>query len=224
MKISTVILVVSLSIIPTLTNGVTIAQWTFEPEVQTPASVEPNTTASEFTLNSGAITYYSGNGPTAVNAIGGTSWTAAGPGASDAKWWEFTVTADSGYVLNLASLTFDDQASGTGAAHWSVTINGIQAISDQSTHNSFASGPMNIVDLSAVGFQDLTAADIKIFGFGASGIRGTWRLDNVTLDGMVAPVSSVPDSLPLSLVGAALFGVLAFARRLWLAAPDRMPN
>ncbi|HKI69858.1 MAG TPA: hypothetical protein VKA67_09740, partial [Verrucomicrobiae bacterium] len=127
----------------------TIAQWTFETDVQTPASVDPNVTHSDFVLSSGSVVFHSGNAPTAVTGISGTGWTASSPNDSDAKWWEFTITANSGYVLDLASLTFDDRASGTGAADWSVAINGVMVVSDEPTHDSFSASPMNTVTLNS---------------------------------------------------------------------------
>lgn len=213
MKTSLAVFVFSLvSITPALVMGTTIAQWTFDDGAQTPTPGAPNTTVSSFTINSGGITFPQGNPSTGL-AISGTGWNVADGNA----YWEFTVTPNSGYTLDLASLMFDDRASGTGPSGWSVTINGVTAAS-RSTHGSFVSGPMNTIDLSAVAFQDLTAADVKIFGFGASGSMGTWRLDNVNLDGMVTQVASVPDSISFGFAAAVLFGVLIFPRRIAVGA------
>lgn len=208
MKISIAILVISLSITPTLIRALPIAQWTFEPPDQTSASVDPDASATVFNLSSGSVSHPAGNAPTGTTAISGTGWDVP----DGAKWWEFTVTADYGYVLNLASLEFDDRASSSGPKNWSLTINGIPTASNQATHTSFSTDPMDAIDLSA--FQNLAVADVKIFGFGATSAAGTWRLDNVSLNGTVAQMSSVPDSLPLHFAAAGLIGVLVFARRL----------
>jgi len=186
-------------------HAVPISQWTFEPGVQTPAFVDPNATASNFTLSAGGVTFPSGNAPTATTAISGIGWNVS----DGVKWWEFTVTANVGYALNLTTLTFDDRRSATGATGWSVTVNGITVISSQPTHLNFSGGPMNTVDLSAIALSNSTI--VKIFGFGASGSTGTWRLDNVTLNGAVAQVQTVPDSLSFSFTGCFLLGFLAFS-------------
>ncbi|HKI70602.1 MAG TPA: hypothetical protein VKA67_13520, partial [Verrucomicrobiae bacterium] len=145
-------------------------------------------------------------------------WTASSPNDSDAKWWEFTITANSGYALDLASLTFDDRASGTGAADWSVAINGVMVVSDESTHDSFSASPMNTVTLNS--YQDLTSANIKIFGYGATGGSGTWRLDNVTLNGMTVPV---PASSPGFAGWCCLLGLLAVAGQFGNEAKKSRP-
>lgn len=194
-------------------RAITISQWTFETGVQTPASVDPNATASSFTLSSGGVTFPSGNAPTATTAISGTGWNVA----DGVKWWQFTVTANAGYQLDLTSLTFDDQRSPTGPASWSVTVNGVTAVSGLGTHAAFAANPMNTVSLSGLAFQDLGSAVVKIFGFGASAPVGTWRLDNVNLNGTVAQNPAVPDAgttaLLLSIPLLGLFALRRFTTR-----------
>jgi len=199
------ILVVSLvSITPALVSGTPIAQWTFDGSSQAPASVVPDATGSNFTLNSGGVTFPQGN-PSTSQAISGTGWNVS----DGVKWWDFTVTANAGYLLDLTSLTFDDQRSSSGPVNWSVTINGVAAASGQNTHGVFSTYPMNTVDLTA--FPDMTSVDVRIFGYGASGSTGTWRLDNVTLNGTVP---SVPDSLPLEFAAVTVLGMLFLSRRL----------
>jgi hypothetical protein len=212
MKTSMAILVCSLiGITPALVLGTTIAQWNFDASPQTAASFDPNAPATSFTLSSGGtINFYQGN-PSTGKAISGTGWNAASPTASGAQWWEFTVTANAGYVLDLTSLTFDDQKSSTGPANWSVTINGVDATppGPPSTHSTFSTTPMDTVSLTA--FQNLPSADVKIIGYGATSSLGTWRLDNVTLNGLVSPV---PDSISCLAVLAWALGLLAALGRL----------
>jgi hypothetical protein len=199
MKIKMAISILVTAAIPAF--GDTIANWTFDSDSPTATSVDPNATASSFTLSSGSVTYYKGN-PSTGQAIGGKGWN-----VSDGNmWWEFTVTADAGDVLNFKSLTFDDRASGTGPTDWSVTINGDPAGSSQSTHGSFST---DTADLSAAEFQGLTSAEVKIFGFGATSSKGTWRLDNVSLNRKTRPV---PVSLPVGFGAGALLTVLALSR------------
>lgn len=207
MKTSTAILLCSLfGINPALVRGTAISQWNFDSGsvgTQAAAVMDLNATASSFNLSSGTVVFYQGNPPSG-QAIGQTGWNVS----DGVKWWDFTITANAGFLLDLATLTFDDQRSGTGPVNWSVTINGVSAASGQFTHTTFST---DSITLPAGAFQDLPSAEIKIFGYGATSSAGTWRLDNVTLNGMVLPV---PDSMP-SLAGlGCVLGLLAVLRRI----------
>jgi hypothetical protein len=157
--------------------------YTFDTDVQTPASVDPLVSASDFNLSSGTVSFVQGN-PTSGSAVSGINWNVA----DGAKWWEFTLTPNAGYELNLSVLQFDDRASPTGPTNWSVSVNGNVVISEQTSHLNFTSSPMNTVDLTDPMFQGLSSAYVQIFGYDASGPVGTWRLDNVTLGGSVIAV------------------------------------
>jgi len=182
----------------------TIAQWNFDGSVQTAASVDANVTATTFAPSAGVNTFVTGN-PNTGQAITATGWNVV----DGTKYWGFTITASGGFVLDLSSLTFDDQRSATGPTSWTVTVNGITALSSQATHNGVFGG--DSVSLSGASFQNLSAADVRIFGFGASGSGGTWRLDNVILGGSVDRASTAPaapDSLPTIFDALALAGVI----------------
>jgi len=100
MKITTAILVCSLiGINPVLVMGTPIAQWNFgsgASGTQTAAVVDPNATATSFTVSSGSVNFYQGT-PPADLAIGMIGWKVL----DGDKWWIFTVTANAGYVLDL---------------------------------------------------------------------------------------------------------------------------
>jgi hypothetical protein len=187
-----------------------ISQWTFDGAVQTAASVDPNATASSFTLSSGGLTFPAGN-PNTGEAISGNAWRVA----DGVKWWEFTVSAEPGYLLNLNSLTFDDQRSTTGPTLWSVVVNGATVSSSQATHTTISSGH-DSVDLSTAAFQGLSSGVVKIFGFNGTGTSdsGTWRLDNVILNGTLTPIQSVPETLPFGFTAFFVLGFLAIAHKI----------
>jgi hypothetical protein len=188
----------------TFSYAASITQYNFDGSVATASSTAANVTASSFTLNTGSATFVGGNPSTGQAITGSSGWN----GTDGAKFWEFTVTASSGFALNLSSLTFDDQKSTTGPGSWTLVINGVTVVSSQTTHTSILSGN-NSVNLSGIAFQNLGSVDVKISGFGASSASGTWRVDNVTLNGTVSPaVASVPDSLPFVFEAMALGGVM----------------
>jgi hypothetical protein len=180
--------------------------YTFETQVQTPSSFDPLLAASNFNLSSGTVSFVAGNAPTATTAISGIGWNVA----DGAKWWGFTLTPDAGYALDLSSLQFDDRASATGPINWSVSVNGTAAISGQSSHASFSTSPMNTVDLTASAFQGLSSADVRIFGYNASGPTGTWRLDNVRLNGLV---KFVPEPHAYEIAAVACLALLGLRKR-----------
>jgi len=190
--------------IATSSFAASATQYNFDGSVATASSVDANATASSFTLNTGAATFVSGNPATGQAITGSSGWN----GADGVKFWEFTVTANSGFALNLSSLTFDDQRSGTGPVTWTLVINGTTVVSSQATHTSILAGN-NSVSLSGLTFQNLGSVDVKISGFGATGGSGTWRVDNVTLNGTVdRAVASVPDSLPFAFDATVMGGVM----------------
>ena len=189
--------------IATASFAASVTQYNFDGSVVTASSVDANATASTFTQSAGANSFFSGN-PSTGQAISGTGWN----GADGAKFWEFTVTANGGFALNLSSLTFDDQKSTTGPTSWTVVVNGTTVLSSQATHTSITSGN-NSVSLSGLTFQNLGSVDVKISGFSATSSAGTWRVDNVTLNGTVdRAVASAPDSLPFAFEAMVMGGVM----------------
>lgn len=179
--------------------------YTFETEVATPASPANGISGTSFAISVGTFNYASGCAPTAATAISDNDWR----GGEGAKWWEFTVTPTAGGLLNLRELSFDDQRSGTGPAQWSVTVNGMTAAANQNTHAAFG---RSIVDLSGTSFQGLGSAAVRIYGYNGTSSSGTWRLDNVTLEGNVMAVPE-PSSWALLAGG----GLLMFAGlRRWI--------
>jgi hypothetical protein len=183
-----------------------VVLYAFDGGAATPTTVDPNATATSFSLNpASTVSFFQGN-PTTGSAISGTGWNVT----DGSKYWEFTVTANAGFNIDLSSLTFDDQKSSTGPTGWTVTVNGTTVASGQTTHSPFGG---NTISLTGIPFQDLAAADVKIYGFGASGSGGTWRVDNVTLNGSVdRGAAAVPDSLPFAYAAMALIGIMLLGR------------
>ena len=184
----------------------------FESEMATPAVQNPLVSVSPFTLSSGSVSFPAGNEST--DAVSGKGWNLP----AGAKWWEFTIEpVNPGDQLFLTGLTFDDQRSGTGPIEWSVAVNDFPVGGPRNTHDSFGDSPMNLANLSAASFQELSRAEIRIFGFGAPSAQGTWRLDNVILDGAVTAVPEPGSTAILFTLGCAL---LAVGRR-WIAGTGR---
>jgi hypothetical protein len=191
----------------TTSTHAALLTYTFETDVATPNTMASGIEATSFAISAGTFNYTSGCAPTAATAISDSDWR----GSEGAKWWEFTVTPAAGSLFNLTAISFDDQRSGTGAAQWSLSVNGVMAVSNQSTHTAFG---RSTVDLSGSSFQGLSAAAVCIYGYNGTSSSGTWRLDNVTVEGSVTAVPE-PTSWALLLGG----GLVIFAGvRRWPTA------
>lgn len=230
MKISAAILVVLLSITPTLTNGVTIAQWTFESSVPTTAGpIAPEIGSGE------AIAFHADSQTTFSNPLGNGSseaWSANRWSVDD--YWQFSVST---FGFKDIHVSFDQYGSKTGPGDF-----GLQYSTDGINFSTFAryvlpsagswdsgsfdlSSEINLNNGSTVYFRldDNSTVPTDSADYSAVRSGGTDRIDNFTVCG-TAESSAVPDSLPLHCAAAALFGVLVFARRLWPVVPGRMPN
>jgi len=160
-----------------------LVTYDFEGTQSTPSQVDGNLSAGSFQRNTGnAVGYSSGNG--GGDAISGSGWT--GVDSSNDKYWEFTVTANAGVQLDLTQLDFDYRSTPTGPSNWELTING--ALSGGGSLQNDSSFQTVNAPLVLTG---LDSAVVRISGFGASSSGGTWRMDNVMLDGLA--VATVPE-------------------------------
>lgn len=187
--------------IATSASAVTLVHYDFDSETTAPSQVAASVSASGFTLHttSGELSpnlYNQGSG----KAVGHNGWNVV----DGEKWWSLTLTADAGMKLDLNSLAFKDRATGTGADDWSLFINGIAVTSGSASKVSSGSLGDQLIDLSpfAASFANIESAEFKLFGFGDGSSGGTWRLDDVRVDGELVQktietpdVTAVPESL-----------------------------
>lgn len=172
-------------------------------------------TISSMTRGSGVIA--SG----AAGTFSAKSWT-TGNTADLNDYFSFSITPQAGYELSLTSLILDEQRSGTGIQSWAVRSSLDSFVSDLGTfsvpdNTSLRSDQTTTLDAS---FNSITSAiEFRIYGYEAEGNAGTWRLDNVRLEGLLtspAAPASVPESLPAGFDSLALCGVIFFSRKVFL--------
>ncbi|GAB2604643.1 endonuclease/exonuclease/phosphatase family protein [Spirosoma areae] len=176
----------------------TLAQWNFDNSLPGPPTVITNVSATNATIGSGVTgpTYPQGN-PAAGKAFSGSGWNV--PSFDANKYVQVSLSPAASYTMTLTQLAFDEQRSGTGPTTWSLRSSLDNFAADLNTTPSSTTSPTSngsfttrVVSLSATtGFQNLSApVTFRIYGYGASGAAGTWRFDNITLSGTVAPVNS----------------------------------
>ncbi|MFK8165551.1 MAG: hypothetical protein AB8H12_24095, partial [Lewinella sp.] len=173
-----------------------LATWTFEPDPGTtaPATVAANATAAdaEFGPGVGGISFFSGNG-TGTEAYAGNTWNTAGIAAD--RYLDFTITADPGFCLDVASISFDLDRSGTGPQTFGVII----ADNQDFLPNQFYGGSNNST-LASTSYESFSFSGafsgnvikVRIFAWDASAAGGTLRFDNVVIDGVVSPDTEPP--------------------------------
>lgn len=123
----------------------------------------------------------------------------AGTGRYNAKGWTnttsidaddyftFTLTPNSGYKINFASLDFTLQRSNTGPANFSVrSSRDNYATSIETIPATGTTGSPKTVSLSGATFQNITSAiTFRIYGYDASGPTGTASINDFTFNGQV---------------------------------------
>ncbi len=180
------------------------------------STVTANLTASVFAGSIGAPgtgssspVFTAGSGGSYFTA---TSWTGSAPGTN---FFEFTLTPASGYQLEITALTFGYRSTGTGP-----TAFALRSSADGYAVNLAAGTLTNDSAWYASGTQSITLSGLtngttfRLYGSGASGGGGTWRVDDVSLSGAV---TAVPEPATLGI----LFGSAAFAVAVWLRRRER---
>lgn len=190
-------------------------------QANNPASgVDPNLTASVLDRGPGVT---AGN---AVNSISSSGWSTAALDVDD--YYQFTLSANAGFTLDLDSIVFSERRSGTG-----IRDIAIRTSLDSFTANVFTA---NVPDDTLTRRQNavfgptfdsvIGPLTIRIYGFNAEAAGGTWRLgisggaDNP--DGFPANllvngrVNAIPEPTTLLLGGIGMAGVV-YARRRKIA-------
>lgn len=156
---------------------------------------DANVTVTNMALSAGTIetnittgTYFP-NEPYIEETAGWNS-----PTQAATKNFTFTITAASGYVINITNISFRSYASGAGPSAVGFAIGGTDIYSVNSPDSSLLT-----VNQSVTGQNGLTSAVIKIQGW-LNGSRtsagsGAFRLDDVIISGTVTPIVTGIESI-----------------------------
>lgn len=153
-------------------------------------SVASNLTASVFSGNLGTPAP-GGTSPLYTAGSGGgyfaaTAWTGTAPGSN---YFEFTLTPNAGHTFAATSLTFGYRATSTGPTNFAVRSStdayASNLVSGTITGDSVWRSPGTLT-ITMSGMN--TATTFRIYGSGASSSLGTFRVDDVTVNGSVTAV------------------------------------
>jgi hypothetical protein len=172
----------------TLQLSAQLATWDFEGETTTASSMATDVTANNAAFGSGlgSINFFTGNG--GGDAYSANNWTTSGSIDTD-DYLEVSISTDDCNLLEIRGFDFDERRSGTGPGNVFVEVD--FTLADGTTGSSgVASG--SIPDNSSWRSQSFvftlncTAATFRIYGYNAEGSTGTWRFDNIAIQGTVA--------------------------------------
>lgn len=118
-----------------------------------------------------------------ITASGGGYWSATVQ--SDARYYGFTLTAESGWVMTITGVTFVAQASRQGPSAVGVGINGANLHEENMPDETIIR-----VIAPVTGYTDISAAEIRVQGWlngsRSSTGRGAFRVDNIQVHGFMS--------------------------------------
>lgn len=191
-----------------------VLTYSFTGRSTSPTTSQANLTGSVFSGNVGSPaagdstpTFTAGSGG---GYFGADTWTGTAPGTN---YFQFTITPAEGFAVTLTSLSFGYRATSTGpnaisfrsgSDSYSTNLVSSALTRDSSWHTS---GSLTLTSTTIT-----SATTFRIYGSGASSAGGTFRVDDVTLNGSI---SAIPEpSTYAAIVGAAsLAGAIWWRRR-----------
>jgi hypothetical protein len=211
--------------------------YTFSDVTTSSGTTSAGGTASNLTFSSFSAIGTPAN-PNASNRFSFTDWATGATNGLDtftgnvdtAEYYEFTITPTNGFAIDLSSIAFTIQRSGTGIRQYSVrssldnyAANLPASISPSNANLSVVSGDIfQIADTttsaqngSAVNlgseFNSITSAvSFRFYGFNAEASGGTYSIDNVAIFGAL---TAVPEPHEHAIAIAALLGFVILVRR-----------
>ncbi len=178
---------------PALTNNATtlnapiaIATYTFTGAVGNEATL-PADLPQPIGVNAGVVDRQGiVSAVSAANTFGTANWQTSGGAIDVSRYIDFTIAPTAGYTLTLTDFSFQDQISGSGPISFALRSskdNYAANIFSGST-NATITDPAHVTTLT--GFTTLSAGTtFRIYGYGASAAGGTWRLDNIIINGFI---------------------------------------
>lgn len=177
-------------------------------------------TASVSVLDASTTSPAGENGVVNVRPMNAGATDAAGAVAAN-TFFDFSISADSGFLLSLSSLTFDAYKGGDGGPRGWVLRSDLDSFSNDMATGLVTCHPFSAactpdafsVDLSATMFQDIDDITFRLYTFTANPVVYVVNYTNIRLTGEVVESASVPAPGTMSLLGLALVGLAVSRRR-----------
>ncbi|GAA4080279.1 hypothetical protein GCM10022389_28000 [Flavobacterium cheonanense] len=156
-------------------------------------TVDPNITVSGIVRGTGIA------GSAALNRYSATGWNSAIIDVND--YYEFTLTPNSGYQINLTSFVYTGQASGTGP-----TATAFRSSIDSYTSDiGTATITGTTISLASSSYQNITSGiTFRIYGWGASAAGGTFSINDFTFNGTVTAACTSPSTQASTFTSSAI--------------------
>lgn len=141
--------------------------------------VDPNLTVSGIGRGAGAI------GTGATNRYNANSWNTATIDLD--AYFEFTLTPNSGYLIDFLSFSYTGERSGTGPTSFAFR----SSVDGYTSNIGAPTATGTTISLASAAYQGISSAiTFRIYGWGASGAPGTFSINDFTFNGYV--YSTVP--------------------------------
>ncbi len=127
-------------------------------------------------------------GKDANDRYNANAWSTIGLDAND--YFQFTLTPNASYEIDLTSFVYTGQASGTGPTNLALR----SSIDSYATNIGTANVAGTTISLSAAAYQNLTTPiTFRLYAWGGSG--GTYSVNDFKFNGTVTPISTATPDL-----------------------------
>jgi hypothetical protein len=193
----------------------TFGTYTFEGDTLTSSGVAPGISFSNFSYTGPSTPGFVAGSPGRAYTANNWNVTAIDP---NNRYFTFTVAPQAGNQITISKFSFSNQRSSTGPVNFAIRssssnfssdiVSGATALTPAFTTNQFLLSGFNNIQ---------TPVEFRVYGFNASASTGTWRVDNVQLQGDITAAAPVPFEFSPSLGLVALgswWGIRKLQKRL----------
>ncbi len=180
-----------------------IAAWNLTSTTTTATALDANLTASAVTVApSTTVSYQASPG----DIYCGT-WPTSSTFSTAGKYWQFSITPNSGYQIAISSLMFKGGATSTGPQKLQVqysldgfTTSGTTALGESPNTNTSSLTQFTLTGLPSTTTNVVT---FRIWGYAASS-TGNFRLNNIVINGTVTSTGGTPTKLVVTTINGSL--------------------
>ena len=191
--------VATIGVLASSSHAATLGIYTLDNTLSA-SSVNSNLIFSNFSYTGTATpTFVIDNNTPVGQAYSASKWST---NSNLTNYFSFTITPKAGYNMTLDSIKLDEQRSATGIRNWQIrssldnyaTSIATFNLLDNTTWRSDQTTNLNSL------FSNLNSAvQFRIYGYNSESTSGTWRVDDVKVNGSVLSVATIPE--PRTILG-----------------------